>query len=168
MSKSILRINEDIQRELSALLRNIKDPRINQGMISITSVNTTSDLSQAKVYLSVYDLKSKPEFMKGLKSASGHLRYELGKALSLRHTPQLLFELDASLERGAKIASILNSLDIPPDESDGETGGSEGADGDATIVEVAEGIAGTGLASENTAAVEGVEITGRSMEVADE
>ena len=116
MSKSILRINEDIQRELSALLRDIKDPRINQGMISITAVNTTSDLSQAKVYLSVYDLKSKKDFIKGLKSASGHLRYELGRALSLRHTPELHFELDKSLERGANIANILSSLDIPPDE----------------------------------------------------
>ena len=110
MSKSILRINEDIQRELSALLRNIKDPRINQGMISITSVDTTSDLSQAKVYLSVYDLKSQSDFKKGLKSASGHLRYELGRALSLRHTPELHFELDDSLERGANISSILNNL----------------------------------------------------------
>ena len=132
MSKSILRINEDIHRELSVLLRNIKDPRVNQGMISITSVNTTNDLSQAKVFLSVYDLKSKPEFMKGLKSASGHLRYELGRALSLRHTPQLLFELDKSIESGAKIASILNELDIPPDEDkEGADADTEGTDGDS-------------------------------------
>ena len=120
MSKSILRINEDIQRELSALLRDIKDPRINQGMISITAVDTTGDLSQAKVYLSVYDLKSKKDFLKGLKSASGHLRYELGRALSLRHTPQLHFELDESIERGANITSILNELDIPPEEETDE------------------------------------------------
>ena len=119
MSKSILRINEDIQRELSALLRNIKDPRINQGMISITAVDTTGDLSQSKIHLSVYDLKSKKEFMKGLKSASGHLRYELGRALSLRHTPQLQFELDKSLERGARVTSILSDLDIAPDENTG-------------------------------------------------
>ena len=118
MSKSILRINEDIQRELSVLLRNIKDPRINQGMISITSVDTSGDLGLAKVYLSVYDLKSKKDFMKGLKSASGHLRYELGKALSLRHTPQLQFELDGSLERGANIASILNDLNISHDDEE--------------------------------------------------
>jgi len=115
MSKSLFRINEDIQRELSVLLRNIKDPRIQQGMISITSVETTGDLSQAKIFLSVYDLKSKAEFKKGLKSASGHLRYELGRALKLRHTPQLLFELDESLERGANIASILNDLEISHD-----------------------------------------------------
>ena len=118
MSKSLFRINEDIQRELSVLLRNIKDPRIQQGMISITAVDTSGDLSQAKVYLSVYDLKSKPDFFKGLKSASGHLRYELGRALNLRHTPQLRFELDKSLERGANIASILNDLDITYDKDE--------------------------------------------------
>ena len=118
MSKSILRINEDIQRELSALLRNIKDPRVNQGMISITAVETSGDLGLAKVYLSVYDLKSVADFKKGLKSASGHLRYELGKALSLRHTPQLQFELDKSLERGSNIAAILNNLEITHDEGD--------------------------------------------------
>ena len=112
MSKSLFRINEDIQRELSALLREIKDPRIQQGMISITSVETSGDLSQAKIYLSVYNLKSKTDFNKGLKSASGHLRYELGRALNLRHTPLLRFELDESLERGANIASILNDLEI--------------------------------------------------------
>jgi len=120
MSKSILRINEDIQRELSVLLRNIKDPRINQGMISITAVDTSGDLGKTKVYLSVYDLKSKKDFIKGLKSASGHLRYELGRALNLRHTPELHFELDSSLERGANIASILNNLDIPNDEDPDE------------------------------------------------
>jgi len=120
MPKSILRINEDISRELSALLRNIKDPRVNQGMISVTAVETSSDLSQAKVYLSVFNLKSRADFMKGIKSASGHLRFELGHALKLRHTPQLIFELDKSLEHGAKINSILSGLDIAEDvlESD--------------------------------------------------
>jgi len=117
-SKSILRVNEDIQRELSALLRNIKDPRVNQGMISITSVDTSGDLGQCKVYLSVFNLKSRKDFLSGLKSASGHLRYELGRALSLRHTPQLIFELDNSLERGANITSILNTLDISHDDDD--------------------------------------------------
>jgi len=131
MPKSILRINEDIQRELSVLLRNIKDPRVNQGMISITAVHTSNDLSQAKIYLSVFipssgdsnsqDDTSKPElnkkeFMKGLKSASGFLRSELGRALSLRHTPSLHFELDKSLEHGSKINTILSNLDIEADE----------------------------------------------------
>ena len=112
MSKSILRINEDIHRELSALLRNIKDPRVTQGMISITAVDTSSDLGQAKVYLSVYGMQNQSELNKGLKSASGHLRYELGRALKLRHTPQLKFILDESLERGANINTILTGLDV--------------------------------------------------------
>jgi len=118
MSKSILRINEDIHRELSALLRNIKDPRINQGMISVTAVDTTSDLGQAKVYLSVYGVQNQTELQKGLKSASGHLRYELGRALKLRHTPQLTFILDQSLERGANINTILSELEIPKTEEE--------------------------------------------------
>jgi ribosome-binding factor A len=120
MSKSVLRINEDISRELSALLRNIKDPRVNQGMISITAVETSNDLSVSKVYLSVLNLQSRDDFMKGIKSASGHLRFELGRALSLRHTPELVFELDGSLAHGAKINAILSELEIPADESDEE------------------------------------------------
>jgi len=108
----IFRINEDIQRVLSSHLRNIKDPRVQQGMISVTAVDTTSDLRHAKVYLSVFGLNSEAEFMKGLKSASGYLRHELGQSLSLRYTPELQFELDKSLERGARISSILSGLEI--------------------------------------------------------
>jgi len=111
MPNKISRINEDIQRVMAGLLRGIKDPRINQGMISVTAVDTTGDLHQAKVYLSVYGLQSEKEFMKGLKSASGYLRHELGQSLSLRHTPELLFELDKSIERGVRINEILTTLD---------------------------------------------------------
>ena len=116
MSNKINRINEDIQRVLASRMRDIKDPRINQGMISVTAVDTTSDLRHAKVYLSVYGLKSEKEFFKGLKSASGYLRHEIGQTLSLRYTPELQFELDRSIERGAKINSILSALEIPEDE----------------------------------------------------
>jgi len=113
----IQRTNEDIQRVLAALLQNIKDPRIKQGMISVTAVDTTSDLSHSKVYLSVYGLQSEKEFMKGLKSAAGFLRRELGQSLSLRHTPELHFELDKSIERGARISTLLNDLDVPEDDN---------------------------------------------------
>jgi len=116
MNNKINRINEDIQRVLSTLLRNIKDPRINQGMISVTGVDTTSDLRHAKVYLSIMDLKSEKDFRKGLKSASGYLRHELGQSLNLRFTPELKFELDKSIEQGARINTILSGLDIPEDE----------------------------------------------------
>ena len=109
-SNKIQRVNEEIQRELASLLRGIKDPRVNQGMISITAVNTTGDLRQAKVFLSVYGLKSGKEFMKGLKSAAGYLRHELGQSLSLRYTPELQFELDNSIEQGAHISAILDDL----------------------------------------------------------
>ena len=116
MSNKLNRINEDIQRVLSSLMRNIKDPRIQQGMISVSGVDTTSDLRHAKVYLSVLDLKSEKEFFKGLKSASGYLRHELGQSLNLRFTPELHFELDKSIEHGARINTLLSNLDIPEDE----------------------------------------------------
>jgi len=108
----IERINEDIQRVLSTLLREIKDPRLKQGMVSITAVLTTGDLRYAKVFLSVYGLESEKEFKKGLKSASGYLRRELGGILDLRYTPELIFVLDKSIERGARINTLLNDLDI--------------------------------------------------------
>ena len=112
----IERINEDIQRVLSTLLRDIKDPRVRQGMLSVTGVHTTNDLRYAKVFLSVYGLESEKELKKGLKSASGYLRRELSRILNMRYTPELIFELDQSIERGAKISSILSDLDIPETE----------------------------------------------------
>ncbi len=114
------RTNEDIQRVLAILIRNVKDPRVNQGMLSITAVETTGDLRYSKVYLSVMGLKSEKELMKGLKSASGYLRRELGNSLQLRYTPELIFELDKSIEHGATISRILNGLDITADEGDKE------------------------------------------------
>ena len=123
MNKMIGRTNDDIQRVLSALLRDIKDPRIKQGMISITAVDTTIDLRQAKVYLSAFDLQNEKEFRKGLKSASGYLRSELARSLGLRYTPELIFELDKSIEHGSRINTILNNLDIS-----GEVEGAEEAE----------------------------------------
>ena len=70
----LARTNDDIQRVLSELLRNVKDPRVQQGMISVTRVETTGDLRYAKVWLSVYGMKDEKEFKRGLKSASGWLR----------------------------------------------------------------------------------------------
>jgi len=119
-SNRIYRINEDIKFVLSELLRDIKDPRISgQGLISVTGTDTTGDLRYCKVYLSVLGLKSEKDLKKGLRSASGWIRRELGMRLDLRYTPELVFELDKSIEHGAHINSILNGLDIPPeDESD--------------------------------------------------
>ena len=114
----LARTNDDIQRVLSELLRNVKDPRVQQGMISVTRVETTGDLRYAKVWLSVYGMKDEKEFRRGLKSASGWLRKELASSMNLRYTPELVFELDHSIEYGAHINELISSLDIRQDEDD--------------------------------------------------
>ena len=78
------RINEEVQRELAALIPTVKDPRV-RGMISVTAVDVTQDLKFAKVYISVLDKEDSDQVLKGLKSAAGYLRRELGRALNLRH-----------------------------------------------------------------------------------
>ena len=115
------RINEEIQRELSALLRNVKDPRVQKTMISVTRVQTTSDLRYAKAYVSMLDKDQTREVLKGLKSAGGWLRRELGARLQLRYTPELVWEEDTSITHGARIFDILATLDIPEDAPE-ETG----------------------------------------------
>ena len=117
------RTNDDIRIVLSDLLRSIKDPRVNQGMLSITRTDTTGDLRYCKVYLSVYGLENEKELKKGLKSASGWLRRELGSKLSLRYTPELIFELDDSIEHGAHINRIMSEpgfLDRNTSAEDGQ------------------------------------------------
>lgn len=103
------RINDDIMRELSALLRTVKDPRV-QGMISITRTETTGDLRSCTVYVSPLDKGNARELMKGLRSASGYLRRELGHNLSLRYTPELTFVEDDSIERGSRIIAKINEV----------------------------------------------------------
>ena len=126
-SNHIMRINDDIQRVLSSLLRQVKDPRVQQGdLLSIVRTDTTGDLRYCKVYLSVLGEINEKEFKKGLKSCSPWLRHELGTSLSLRYTPELIFELDHSIEHGAHISRLLSSLDIPSDEdAEEEIGGEE-------------------------------------------
>ena len=110
------RINEELQRELSSLIRTLKDPRVQQSMVSVTKVEATGDLRYAKVYISVLDKDKSKETLKGLKSASGFLRREIGSRLQLRYTPELIFEEDDTIAYGAKMFSLLRSLDIKPDE----------------------------------------------------
>ena len=110
-SNRIGRINEEIQRELAALIPTVKDPRVS-GLISVTAVETTPALRFAKVYVSMLDKSSASEVVKGLKSAAGYLRYELGSALNLRHTPQLMFEEDQSIDKGAHILELLRNPEV--------------------------------------------------------
>lgn len=105
------RINDDIQLALSSLLRQVKDPRVQQGMISITRVETTGDLRYAKVWLSVLGELNEKEFKRGLKSCGSWLRRELGASLNLRNTPELVFELDHSMEYGAKISRMIEEIE---------------------------------------------------------
>ncbi len=121
-SNKLARTNDDIQRVLAAKLREIKDPRVQQGMISVTRVETTGDLRYAKVWLSVLGLENEKEFRRGLKSAAGWLRHELGQSLELRYTPELVFELDHSIEYGAHISQMIQSLDIRHDEDESDEG----------------------------------------------
>lgn len=108
-SYRIGRINDDIKRELAALLPGVKDPRVH-GLISITRVDTTTDLRYCKVYVSVLDKSDLNDVIRGLKSASGYLRRELGHRMSLRYTPELQFIADSSIDEGARIIKIMDEL----------------------------------------------------------
>ena len=105
------RINEEIQRELSSLIRTVKDPRVT-GMISVTAVETTPDLKFAKIYISVLDKSDCAQVLKGLKSAGGYLRRELGRSLNLRNTPELTFVQDDSIDKGAHILDMLRNPEV--------------------------------------------------------
>ncbi|NLM34134.1 MAG: 30S ribosome-binding factor RbfA [Clostridiales bacterium] len=105
------RINEEVKKELSDIIRNeLKDPRIN-AMISVTNVNVTKDLSYAKVYVSIFGKpEEKESTLAALKSSSGFLRKELGNRMNLRLTPQIIIELDESLEHSMHIEELLHKI----------------------------------------------------------
>ena len=114
------RINEDIRLVMSDLLREVKDPRIHQGLVSVTRADTTGDLKYCKIYLSVLGLGNEKEFLRGIRSASGWFRRELGQRVKLRNVPELTFLLDKSMEYGAHISSLIEKLDLPKEEEDHE------------------------------------------------
>ena len=105
------RIASEIMRETEKIIReDVSDPRTDC-MFSITHVDVTRDLRYAKVYVSVYDKSRSKEVLKGLKSAGGYLRRELGGKLSLRYTPELMFQRDDSMAEGAHILELIEKLD---------------------------------------------------------
>lgn len=111
-SNRINRINEEIQKELSSLFRTLKDPRVQGGMVTVTHVDTTTDLRYCRVFVSVLDKEQEKDVLKGLKSAAGYLRRELGQTLQLRYTPELQFTADDSIEYGAHILEMLRDPTI--------------------------------------------------------
>lgn len=104
-----VRISEEMKREISSIIQNeLKDPRLSQ-LISVTNVNVTRDLRYAKVYVSIMGTEEeKKNSLNGLKSAAGFIRREVGHRVQLRYTPEVLFELDNSIEHGAYISKLIN------------------------------------------------------------
>ena len=112
-SHRIERTTEDIKRELTAIFRELKDPRVTQAFLSIVRVEVTNDLSYCTVQISAIEgLDRAKQAVKGLKSASGFIRRELGHRLKLRHVPELIFNATDSIEYSAHISRILNDLDV--------------------------------------------------------
>lgn len=109
------RINDEMQKELAMVLREVKDPRVKDAFISVTAVDVTPDLKFAKVYYSAM-MGDKKEVAKGLKSSAGYIRRQLAQRLNLRMTPELSFYEDHSIEHGAHISKILNSIEISEEE----------------------------------------------------
>lgn len=105
------RVGEQIKKELSQLIQSgLKDPRV--GFVTVTGVDVTNDLSQAKVYLSVFgDEEQVQSSLKAIEKASGFLRTEVGKAIRLRHTPELIFKIDESVAYGSRIEKLLGDIE---------------------------------------------------------
>ena len=113
------RIDEELKKELSNIISyELENSKIT-GMISVTKVKTTPDLRYSKVYVSILNSKNKKETLLGLKQASGYIRSKIATRINLRITPELVFELDESLEYGAKIDSIIESIsnDLKPKDN---------------------------------------------------
>ena len=104
------RIASEIMREVERIIREeVSDPRT-ECMFSVTHVDVTRDLRYAKVFISVYEAEKREPMMKALRSAAGFIRHHLGTRVQLRYTPELLFELDTTIEYGVHIASLINEV----------------------------------------------------------
>ena len=119
------RLGEQIQRELTELLRReVKDERI--GNVTITAVNVSGDLRTARVYYLVFGKEGPdPKVQQGLTSAAGFLRNALSKALMIRHTPTLTFELDTTIEHGVRLTQLIDSLKKPADPAHASDAGTD-------------------------------------------
>lgn len=110
------RINEEIRRELSLILREVKDPRI-PSLVTVSSAKVSIDLKYAKIYVSWLGDDAEKDVLKGLRAASGFLRKRLGERLNLRSVPELTFEVDHSIQTGARIDQLLKQIKQEEEES---------------------------------------------------
>lgn len=110
MSERILRVNSEIQKAISDIIQNeIRNPIIT-GIITVTKVNTTADLDQSKVFISIYDENTREEVLNAIKHSAGFIRRELAKRIELRKIPFLTFFLDESFEYGQKIDKTIEKI----------------------------------------------------------
>lgn len=113
------RISEDIKREVIAVVRELKDPRVMDKLITVVRVEVSSDASFAKVYISALEgLDVAKNAVKGLESATGYIRREVGKRLHLRKTPEMKFIADNSIEHGMNIVKIMEDLKVDEKNDD--------------------------------------------------
>ena len=112
------RVDEAMRKELSEILRTVKDPRVTSAFISITGVDCSADLKFAKVYYSVMGERRAGDAGKGLENASGYIRTRLAQSLNLRVTPELKFLADDSMKRGAHITELLRRVEKELEEAD--------------------------------------------------
>ena len=113
------RINDEMKKELAVILREIKDPRVKDAFVSITGVDVTPDLKFAKVYYSAMRGEPKEVYL-GLKSSAGFIRRQVAQRLNLRATPEFTFVEDTSIAYGAHISKLLSTIEITPEEDEGQ------------------------------------------------
>ncbi len=119
-SHRMIRVNEEVKIELSAIIqREVKDPRIDS-LVSVVAVDTTGDLKECKVYISVLgDEEKRVQTMEGLKSSAGFIRRELAHRLNLRNTPNLHFMMDTSIERGIEMSELIRDVRLEDERQSG-------------------------------------------------
>lgn len=123
------RINDELQKEVAMILRDVKDPRISGAFISVTAAEVTPDLKYAKIYYSSL-MGDKKEVKKGLAAASGFIRGQISRRMNLRITPELTFIEDTSIEYGAKISKILEGITITEPDEESEDASHSGDNND--------------------------------------
>lgn len=118
MSKRIARLNEQLKRELSKLIRDeVRDPRV--GTVTITGVDTARDLGSARIFVRALDDEALPEMLEGLEAAAPFLRTKLGQMLHIRMVPELRFQEDRSLAGARRIEEVLSQ--VLPEDDDPDT-----------------------------------------------
>lgn len=121
-----IRVNDEVARVITETLRTVKDPRVAGEMITVTSCDVSGDLKYAKVYFSVFgaDEEKIKEVKKGLYSAAGYIRSQLAGRLNMRQTPELTFEYDDAISRGADIFELLKKANVTENQNgEAETDG---------------------------------------------